>query len=112
MAEEILKEIKTYLKNELENIKKNIDTIIDEKLSKLQKEQIKKLSKKEEKFEKEIIKPEIAILLSLIELLKEKEIFTEDELDKKLEQIDPEVYRKLKEQYEIFHTFSEDKQKK
>ncbi|MEM4396295.1 MAG: hypothetical protein QXR30_01395 [Candidatus Woesearchaeota archaeon] len=76
---------------------------VDKRISIAENNILKKIQSKTETLEENVIIPETAILLSLIELLKQKEIFTEEELDEMLKKINPKEYEKLKQQYELFN---------
>ncbi len=101
------KEIERLIKSEVKKeVKKWINEIKDDILKeiyKLVREQYEEIKKEEIGLEKKIIKPEVSALLSLIEILEEKEVFTEEELDQKFRELDPKDYEKLKLTYALYH---------
>lgn len=83
-------------------IEEKIRKEIEKAIFKIENDIMKKIQRKEMFIQENLIIPETAILLSLIELLKQKEVITEEELDEMLKKINPEEYEKLKQQYELF----------
>ncbi len=67
-------------------------------------EEFKKIVKKREMEKKayRYLNLELNILYSLISLLEEKGIITEDELDEKLLELDPETYEKVLKRKKLF----------